>query len=67
MAMKAHIERWTLDDLDISPESAGLEAAKVKISDINPSKKTRLNIQMFFNEYQDGDFDGILNEVQRIK
>lgn len=67
MAMKKNIEKWTLDDIGVSAEETGLSTAKVKIADISPSKKTRLNIQMFFNEYKDGDFDQILNEVQRIK
>ncbi len=66
-AMKREIERWTLDDTDALQDMGGLAAAKVRIADIRPSRKKRLNIQMFFNEYKDGDFDAILNEVHKIK
>lgn len=66
-AMKMNIERIDLDDIDIDKSRTGLGAAKVKVADIQPSKKTRLQIQMFFDQYKDGDFDQILNEIQKIK
>jgi electron transfer flavoprotein beta subunit len=66
-AMKMNIERITLDDTDIVPEMTGLDAAKVRVADIQPSKKTRMQLQMFFDQYKDGDFDAILNEIQKIK
>jgi hypothetical protein len=65
--MKMNIERITLDDTDIVPEMTGLDAAKVRVADIQPSKKTRMQLQMFFDQYKDGDFDAILNEIQKIK
>ena len=67
MAMKKEIERITLDDLDIDFSRVGLNAACVRIADIQPSKKKRLQIQMFFDQYQEGDFNQILNEIQKIK
>lgn len=66
-AMKMNIERLTLDDLDIDISKTGLAAAKVAVADIRPSKKKRLQIQMFYDQYKEGDFDPILNEIQKIK
>ncbi len=66
-AMTMPIECWTLDDLDLDVADVGLDAAEVRIDRIRPSKKTRLQIQMFFDQYQDGDFDDIIREIQRIK
>ena len=66
-AMKMNIDRLTLDDLDMDMSRTGLDAAKVRVAEIMPSKKTRLQIQMFFDQYKDGDFDPILNEIQKIK
>lgn len=65
-AMKMEIEKITLDDLDIEESAVGLDSSKVKISEIKPSQKTRLQIQMFFDKYEDGDFNAILNEIKRI-
>ena len=66
-AMKMNIDRLTLDDLNMDMSRTGLDAAKVRVAEIMPSKKTRLQIQMFFDQYKDGDFDPILNEIQKIK
>ncbi|MGN1350274.1 MAG: electron transfer flavoprotein subunit beta/FixA family protein [Anaerovoracaceae bacterium] len=66
-AMKMNIERITLDDLTLDRSRTGLDAAKVKVAQIQPSRKKRLQIQMFFDQYQQGDFDQILNEIQKIK
>ena len=48
-------------------QSRGLDASGVCVDEIRPSKKKRLQIQMFFDQYQEGDFDDILREIQRIK
>ena len=66
-AMKMEIERWDLEDIGFDPAKVGLSAAGVVIDKIRPSKKERLQIQMFFDQYKDGDFDDILREIQRIK
>lgn len=66
-AMKMEIERWDLKDIGLDPVKVGLSSAGVVIDEIRPSKKERLQIQMFFDQYKDGDFDGILREIQRIK
>lgn len=66
-AMKMNIEQWNLDDIGIDPADTGLSVAGVCIDDIRPSKKERLQIQMFFDQYKDGDFDDILKEIQKIK
>ena len=66
-AMKMKIERWNLDDLDIDLNQVGLESANVCVDRIQPSKKERLQIQMFFDQYKDGDFNDIMREIQRIK
>ena len=52
-AMKMEIERWNLDDLDIGLDQVGLESANVCVDRIQPSKKERLQIQMFFDQYKD--------------
>ena len=61
------IERWNLDDLDADLSRVGLDASGVCVDEIRPSKKKRLQIQMFFDQYHEGDFDDILREIQRIK
>ena len=66
-AMNMEIERWNLDDLDADLSRVGLDASGVCVDEIRPSKKKRLQIQMFFDQYQEGDFDDILREIQRIK
>ena len=66
-AMKMEIERWDLRDIGLDPACVGLSAAGVVIDEICPSKKERLQLQMFFDQYKDGDFDDILREIQRIK
>ena len=66
-AMKMEIERWDLEDIGLDPAKVGLSAAGVVIDKIRPSKMERLQIQMFFDQYKDGDFDDILREIQRIK
>lgn len=66
-AMDMEIERWNLGDLDLDPGEVGLRAAGVYAAELQPSKKTRLQIQMFFDQYKEGDFDDILREIQRIK
>ena len=66
-AMHMKIDRWNLDDLDADCSRIGLQACGVRVGRIRPSKKKRLQIQMFFDQYQDGDFDDILREIQRIK
>ena len=66
-SLKMEIERWDLEDIGLDPAKVGLSAAGVVIDKIRPSKKERLQIQMFFDQYKDGDFDDILREIQRIK